>query len=96
MPKFPKVRRDLALLLDKNTEYEKLRKLVIETDKRIIKEVNIFDVYEGEKLPENKKSYAISIILQDENKTLNDKVVNKIMNKIIYKLENQLGAEIRK
>ena len=96
LPKYPKVRRDLAMLLDKNTEYEKLRKLVIEADKRIIKEVNIFDVYEGEKLPENKKSYAISIILQDENKTLNDKVVNKIMNKIIYKLENQLGAEIRK
>ncbi len=93
--KYQKVRRDLALLIDKDVKYRDIEKIALETDKRLIKDVNIFDVYEGENIPEGKKSYAVSFILQDETKTLTDKVMNKVMNKLINNYKQKLGAEIR-
>ena len=96
IPKYPKVRRDLSMLLDKNIPFQKVKEVVQSVNKGLIKEVNIFDVYESDKLPEGKKSYAISIIMQSENKTLKDKEIDKLIKKIIYNLENKLGAQIRK
>ncbi len=93
--KFPKVRRDLALLIDKKVKFKDIVRIVKNSDKRLIKQVNIFDVYESEKLPAGKKSYAISIILQDENKTLTDKQIDKTMNKVIMNLNKEIGAEVR-
>jgi phenylalanyl-tRNA synthetase beta chain len=82
IPKFPAVRRDLALLLDQNTTFEQIFKVAKQTEKGLLKDVNLFDVYEGKNLPEGKKSYAVSFILQDDNKTLTDKDIEKIMNKL--------------
>ena len=93
--KFQKVRRDLALLIDKKVKYGDIEKIAIQTDKRLIKDVNIFDVYHGENIPEGKKSYAVSFVLQDDTKTLTDKVMNKVMNKLINNYKQQLDAEIR-
>lgn len=92
--KFPSVRRDLALLLDKAVKYSAIKDIAVKTEKRLLKEVNLFDVYEGEKLG-NKKSYAVSFIFQDEQNTLNDKDVNKVMDKLIKNYSEQLGAELR-
>ncbi len=94
--RFNKVKRDLALLIDKNISYEQIEKVAFDTDKKILKEVNIFDVYEGKNIPEGKKSYAISFVLQDETKTLTDKVIDKLMKKLIYNYENKIGAVVRK
>lgn len=94
-PKFPSVKRDLALLIDKKTSYQEIRDLIFASNNKII-DVNLFDVYEGDKLPDNKKSYAISINLQDLEKTMTDKEIDKIMNKIINQLKNNLKAELRK
>lgn len=93
--KYPKVKRDLALLINENVKYSEIEKIGIDTDKKLIKEVNIFDVYQGKNLPEGKKSYAVSFVLQDENKTLNDKAIDKVMKKLIYNYENKIGAELR-
>ena len=93
--KFHKVKRDLALLLDDKIKYAEIKKIGYETDKKLIKEVNIFDVYQGDKISSGKKSYAVSFMLQDENKTLTDKVIDKVMKKLIYSYQNKLGAEIR-
>lgn len=93
--KFQKVRRDLALLLDKNVKYSEIEKIAMETDKKLIKEVNIFDVYEGKNIPEGKKSYAVSFILQDDEKTMTDKVMSKVMNKLMNNYKQKLNAEIR-
>jgi phenylalanyl-tRNA synthetase beta chain len=95
LAKYPKVSRDLALLLDKNIKYEEVEKVARETDKKILKKITIFDVYEGKNLPENKKSYALNFVIQDENKTLTDKVVNKLMNKLMNNFKQKLNAEIR-
>ena len=95
LPKFPEVRRDLALLLNKETSYEEVKNTVLSCDETHIKSVNLFDVYEGDKLPKGKKSYAISIKLQDESKTMNDKQIDSIMNKIIKELSKKLNAELR-
>ncbi|MBV7439878.1 phenylalanine--tRNA ligase subunit beta [Weeksellaceae bacterium TAE3-ERU29] len=95
LPKFPEVRRDLALLLNKETSYAEVKNTVLPCDETHIKSVNLFDVYEGDKLPKGKKSYAISIKLQDESKTMNDKQIDSIMNKIIKELSNKLNAELR-
>ncbi len=95
IPKYPAVRRDLALLLDKNIEFRQIEKIVYETEKKLLKEVNLFDVYEGKNLEAGKKSYAVSFLLQDENQTLNDKIIDKIMAKMIAKQENKLGALLR-
>ena len=93
---YPEVRRDLALLLDKDKMYSEVEKIVKNSDTTLIKKVNLFDVYEGDKLPDSKKSYAISIHLQDKDKTMNDKQIDAIMNKIIRNLEKEIQAELRK
>ena len=94
--KFPAVRRDLSMLLNKEVSFDQLRQIAQKTEKRLLKEVNVFDVYMGDKLPEGKKSYALSFVLQDEEKTLNDKQIEAIMQKLILNFEKQAGAEIRK
>ena len=93
--KYPSVRRDLALLVDQATRFGELEEIALRTEKKFLKKVDLFDVYEGDNLPEGKKSYALSFILQDDEKTLVDKVVEKSMNKIAQQLERQLGATIR-
>ena len=95
LPKFPAVRRDLALLVEKNVQFAQIEKLVFDADRKLVKSVNLFDVYEGKHLEAGKKSYAISITLQDENQTLNDKVIDKVMQKIIKSLEERAGARLR-
>lgn len=93
--KFPAVRRDLALLIDKSTSFQEIKRIAKNCEKKFLKEVSIFDVYENNSLGENKKSYAISFILQDEEKTLTDKQIDKIMQKFIKSFEKQLNASIR-
>lgn len=95
VPKFPEVRRDLALVVDKGVAFAELKKLAFETEKNILKAVTLFDVYEGDKIGEGKKSYAISFILQDERKTLTDKVIDKTMKKILKTYQSQINAELR-
>jgi phenylalanyl-tRNA synthetase beta chain len=95
IPKYPEVRRDLALLVDEKVTFETVYNIAKQTEKKLLKDVNLFDVYQGEKLPEGKKSYAVSFIIQDENKTLNDKEIEKIMSKLQSNFENQLGAQLR-
>ncbi len=82
LPKFPSVKRDLALLIDNKIEFKEIYNLAFQSERKLLKEVDLFDVYEGDKLPEGKKSYAISFILQDENKTLTDKQIDKVMQKL--------------
>ncbi|NOX84822.1 MAG: phenylalanine--tRNA ligase subunit beta [Chlorobi bacterium] len=93
--KYPSVRRDLALLVDKSVRFEEMEKLAFETERKILKKTGLFDVYEGEKIPEGKKSYALSFILQDEGKTLTDKVIDKTMKRIRQAFEQKLNAELR-
>jgi phenylalanyl-tRNA synthetase beta chain len=93
--KYPAVRRDLALLLDKTISFAEIEKIAYQTDKKILKEVGLFDVYEGKNLPEGKKSYAISFTLQDEEKTLNDKQIDSMMSRIRKNLEEKLNATLR-
>ena len=93
--KFPAVRRDLALLLDKQIAFSEIESIALRSDKNLLKEVSLFDVYEGDKLPEGKKSYALSFLFSDEEKTLTDKVVDKAILKIFKSLEHQLKAELR-
>jgi phenylalanyl-tRNA synthetase beta chain len=94
LPLYPSVRRDLAMLLDKSVKYEQLRTLALNTERKLLKEVNLFDVYEGEKLG-NKKSYALSFILQSEEATLTDKQIEKVMEKLIESYKSTFGAELR-
>ena len=94
--KFPSVRRDLSMLLNKDVSFDQLKQIALKTEKGLLKEVNVFDVYVGDKLPEGKKSYALSFLLQDEEKTLADKQIEAIMQKLILNFEMQAGAEIRK
>jgi phenylalanyl-tRNA synthetase beta chain len=93
--KYPAVRRDLALLLDKNVQFGEIEKIAYDTEKKLLKEVSLFDVYEGKNLEAGKKSYAVCFMLQDENQTLNDKQIDKIMSKLIKNLEDKLGAKLR-
>ncbi len=94
--KFPSVRRDLSMLLNKDISFDQLKQIAQKTEKGLLKEVNVFDVYVGDKLPEGKKSYALSFLLQDEEKTLTDKQIDAIMQKLILNFEKQAGAEMRK
>jgi phenylalanyl-tRNA synthetase beta chain len=96
VPKTPSVRRDLSLLINKDIAFSQLEALALKSERSLLKEVNVFDVYEGEKLPEHKKSYALSFLLQDEEKTLTDKQIDSVMSKLIGIFEKELGAEIRK
>lgn len=95
VPVYPSVRRDLALLVDKQVRYADIKELAFKTEKNLLKEVNLFDVYEGKNLEPGKKSYAVSFILQDERATLNDKTINKVMEKMAATLKENLGATIR-
>ncbi len=93
--KFPSVKRDLSLLIDKEVTFKELNTIAKQTETKILKSVNLFDVYVGDKLPEGKKSYALSFILEDNTKTLTDKYIDKVMNKLISSYETKLGAEVR-
>ena len=95
LSRFPAVSRDLALLLDKTIEFAQIEQIARQTEKKLLRSVELFDVYEGKNLPEGKKSYAVNFILQDDQKTLNDKQIEAIMNKLITNLKKQLGAELR-
>ncbi|MCR4922364.1 MAG: phenylalanine--tRNA ligase subunit beta [Bacteroidaceae bacterium] len=93
--RFPAVSRDLALLLDEGVEFVQIERIAYQTEKKLLKAVRLFDVYEGKNLPQGKKSYAVNFILQDNEKTLNDKQIDAIMQKLIQQLTTQLGAELR-
>ncbi len=95
LPRFPAVRRDLALVLDRNVAFEVIEQLAFKTEKNILKQVGLFDVYEGEKIGADKKSYALSFILADEKKTLTDQEIDKTMNKLIRVFEEKLNAHLR-
>ncbi|MCV9927628.1 phenylalanine--tRNA ligase subunit beta [Flavobacterium sp. LS1R49] len=95
IPKYPEVRRDLALLLDQNITYDSIYNLAKQTEKSLLKDVNLFDVYEGKNLPEGKKSYALSFTIQDNTKTLTDAQIDKIMGKLQQTFETELGATLR-
>ena len=95
VPKFPAVSRDLALLVDNAVEFAQIEQIARQTEKKLLKRVELFDVYEGEKLPAGKKSYAVNFILQDEEKTMGDKQIDAIMQKLIANLKKQLNAELR-
>jgi len=95
LPKFPSVRRDLALLVDSSTSYSEISEVVLQTERKLLKELFLFDVYQGEHLPEGKKSYAIGMLFQDANKTLNDKAVDKAVQRILHQLGERLGAQLR-
>lgn len=93
--KFPEVRRDLALLVDASVEFQDLKRVAEKIEKKLLKKVDIFDVYQGKNIEEGKKSYAISFIFQDDTQTLNDKQIEKIMSKLIFTYEKEFGAKIR-
>ena len=93
--KFPAVSRDLALLVDESVEFGQIEKVAYQTEKKLLRAVKLFDVYEGKNLPKGKKSYAVNFILQDDSKTLNDKQITSIMQKLVQQLGKQLGAELR-
>jgi phenylalanyl-tRNA synthetase beta chain len=94
--KFPEVKRDLSLVLEAPVRFEEIRELILTTEKKLIKNISAFDVYEGDKIPKGKKAYALSLILQDETKTLTDEEIEKTMTKLINAFEQKLGAMIRK
>lgn len=96
VPKYPEVRRDLSLVIDKNVTFEEVRSLAFTFESRLLKDLRVFDVYEGEKIAEDKKAYAIAFTLQDENKTLDDKVIDKAMSRLMKGFESELNAIIRK
>lgn len=96
VPKYPAVRRDLSMLVDTAVTFDQLKSIAFKTEKKLIKQVQVFDVYVGDKLPEGKKSYALSFTLQDEEQTLTDKQIDSVMQKIIYNLAQNAKAEIRK
>ena len=93
--KFPAVSRDLALLIDQNVEFARIEQIAYQTEKKLLKAVTLFDVYEGKNLPAGKKSYAVNFILQDTEKTMSEKAIDAIMQKLIQQLTKQLGAELR-
>jgi phenylalanyl-tRNA synthetase beta chain len=95
LPKYPSVRRDLALLLDKGIKFGQIREIAFKTEKNILQEIGLFDVYESETLGKNKKSYAVSIVLRDDLKTMTDKTIDKVMNNLIKAFEKELGSRIR-
>ena len=95
IPKYPEVRRDLSLLLDESISFDAIYKLARQTEKSLLKDINLFDVYQGKNLPEGKKSYAVSFTIQDNTKTLTDVQIDKIMSKLQKNLETELGASLR-
>lgn len=95
LPKYPEVKRDLALLINKDVTFAQIKAIATRTEKKLLKRVSLFDVYEGKNLPEGKKSYAVSFTLLDETKTLQDKEIEKIMEKLTASFKRELGAELR-
>lgn len=95
IPKYPEIRRDFALLIDESVTFESIYKIANQSEKRLLKAIHLFDVYQGKNLPEGKKSYAVSFTFQDENGTLTDKQIDNIMNTFQTQFEKQLGAELR-
>ncbi|MBR1449184.1 MAG: phenylalanine--tRNA ligase subunit beta [Prevotella sp.] len=95
VPKHPAVSRDLALLVDQSVEFAQIEQIARQAEKKLLQRVELFDVYEGKNLPEGKKSYAVNFILQDAERTMNDKQIDAIMQKLIQSLKKQLGAELR-
>ena len=95
IPKHPAVSRDLALLIDQSVEFAQIEQVARQTERKLLKSVELFDVYEGKNLPAGKKSYAVNFILQDTERTMNDKQIDAIMQKLIQNLKKQLGAELR-
>ena len=85
----------MALLLDQKVTYEELYNAAFQSERNLLREVDLFDVYEGKNLPEGKKSYALSFVLRDEQKTLNDKIIDKVMQKLLQSFVKQFGAELR-
>ncbi|MCC9136739.1 phenylalanine--tRNA ligase subunit beta [Pontibacter silvestris] len=96
LPKFPEVRRDLSLVLDKNVTFDQVRQVALRTERKLLQDVNVFDVYEGDKIEAGKKAYALSFTLLDKQQTLTDKVIDNTMNRLMQQFEKQLGAFIRK
>jgi phenylalanyl-tRNA synthetase beta chain len=96
VPKFPEVRRDLSLVLDKQVTFDEIRALVLSTEKKLVKEIIAFDVYEGDKIPAGKKAYALGFTLLDESKTLTDEEIEKVMTRLMGAFEGKMGAVIRK
>ena len=95
LPKFPEVRRDLALLLDESVSYADLRAAAFKAGKKLIRQVTLFDVYRGDKIPSGKKQYALSFAIQDLEKTLTDADVERVMEKLLATFQNQFGAVLR-
>ncbi|UCG28700.1 MAG: phenylalanine--tRNA ligase subunit beta [Bacteroidales bacterium] len=95
LPKFPEVKRDLSILIDKKIRYKQIKDIALKTEKKMLKRLSLFDVYAEEKIGKDKKSYAISFILQDEKKTLTDKQIDQVMNRLAKAFEDELGAKIR-
>ncbi len=95
LSKFPEVKRDLALLVDKEVSFSTLREVAFSTEKKLLKQVSLFDVYEGDKLPEGKKSYALSFILLDKTRTLDDKAIERVMKNLTAQFERKCGAQVR-
>ena len=95
LPKYPEVRRDLALVIDKEVRFARLKELAFRTEKHLLRKVSLFDIYEGKGIPEGKKSYAISFVLRDDNKTLNDRQIEKTMERLLAAFTKELGAALR-
>lgn len=95
VPKFPSVRRDLALLIDKDVQFSQIEELAMNTERKILKSINLFDVYEGKNLADDKKSYAVSFTFQDEQKTLTDKQIDKVMERLINAFKENISADLR-
>ena len=95
LPKYPSVKRDLALLLDRNIKFSQIRDIAFRTEKSVLHDISLFDVYESDSLGKNKKSYAVSFILRDDLKTMTDKNIDRIMQNLINAFEKELNAQIR-
>ena len=95
LSKFPEVKRDLALLVDKEVSFAQLREVALQTERKLLKSVSLFDVYEGEKLPEGKKSYALSFVLEDKTRTLDEKSIERVMSNLQRQFEQKCGANVR-
>ena len=96
MPKFPAVERDIAVVVDEPIEVGQIEKIITKKAKKLLESMQLFDIYRDEKLGENKKSVAYSLIFRDKNKTLSDEEINTIMEDVVFELQKELGAELRK
>ena len=95
LSKFPEVKRDLALLVDRSVSFAQLREVALQTERKLLKRVSLFDIYEGDKLPEGKKSYALSFILEDKSRTLDEKTIERVMSNLQRQFEQKCGAAVR-